>query len=92
MRYDYSGPRLLLLRHGQTECNLAGRMQGRGNSDLTDLDRAQGRVLRRIEGIETFDAVCSPLGRARETAEIALSAVGESPRSEPMIQEISAGD
>ena len=96
MSFVYSGPRLLLLRHGQTEWNLQGRLQGRKNSDLTELGRVQAReqglILKRVPGVAEFDAVCSPLGRARETAEIALGAIGKTPRSEPLVQEISAGD
>ncbi len=96
MSFRYSGPRLLLLRHGETEWNRLGRLQGRKNSPLTDLGRAQarqqGEILKRINGIEGFDAVCSPLGRAQETARIALSAVGKLPRLEPRVAEINAGD
>ncbi len=96
MSFSYTGPRLLLLRHGETEWNLQGRLQGRKNSPLTDLGRAQarqqGKILKQIKGIARFDAVCSPLGRAQETALLALGAVGKLPRLEPEVAEINAGD
>lgn len=96
MSFRYTGPRLLLLRHGETEWNRQGRLQGRKNSPLTELGRAQarqqGEILKKINGIERFDAVCSPLGRAQETARIALGAVGKLPRLEPRVAEINAGD
>ncbi|MBO6897186.1 MAG: histidine phosphatase family protein [Shimia sp.] len=96
MSFTYTGPRLLLLRHGETEWNRQGRLQGRKNSPLTDLGRAQarqqGEILKKIPGIETFDAVCSPLGRAQETARIALGAVSKLPRLDSNVAEINAGD
>ncbi len=96
MSFRYTGPRLLLLRHGETEWNRQGRLQGRKNSPLTDLGRAQarqqGKILQSIKGIQAFDAVCSPLGRAQETARIALGAVSKLPRLDPNVAEINAGD
>ncbi|WP_299428355.1 histidine phosphatase family protein [uncultured Shimia sp.] len=95
MSFVYTGPRLLLLRHGETKWNRQGRLQGRKNSPLTDLGRAQarqqGEILKQINGIARFDAVCSPLGRAQETARIALGAVGKLPRLDPLVAEINAG-
>ncbi len=70
---------LLLVRHGQTEWNVATRCQGQLNSDLTARGRTQadhvGSILRRlVEGIpdwrEKVRLVASPLGRTMETARI----------------------
>ncbi|MGW4352923.1 bifunctional RNase H/acid phosphatase [Nocardia sp. NPDC004582] len=70
--------RLLLLRHGQTELSVERRYSGRGNPPLTELGRQQAAnaaaMLVRKGGIEAI--VCSPLGRARETAEAAGKALG----------------
>ncbi|MFF0635030.1 bifunctional RNase H/acid phosphatase [Nocardia sp. NPDC004151] len=70
--------RLLLLRHGQTELSVERRYSGRGNPPLTELGRQQAAnaaaMLARKGGIEAI--VCSPLGRARETAEAAGKALG----------------
>nr|WP_063712526.1 bifunctional RNase H/acid phosphatase [Nocardia concava] len=70
--------RLLLLRHGQTELSVQRRYSGRGNPALTELGREQAakaaKMLAAKGGIQAI--VCSPLGRAKETAEAAGKALG----------------
>ncbi|WP_330232186.1 bifunctional RNase H/acid phosphatase [Nocardia sp. NBC_00508] len=70
--------RLLLLRHGQTELSLERRYSGRGNPPLTSLGREQAaraaKMLSAKGGIAAV--VSSPLGRAKETAEAAATALG----------------
>ena len=67
---------LYMLRHGETAWNTERRMQGTKNSDLTERGREQalamGRILRSELAGESRPTVFfrSPLGRARETAEI----------------------
>ncbi|MEV6280425.1 bifunctional RNase H/acid phosphatase [Nocardia sp. NPDC051832] len=69
--------RMLLLRHGQTELSVQRRYSGRGNPPLTALGREQAaraaKMLAAKGGIAAI--VCSPLGRARETAEAAAAAL-----------------
>lgn len=62
---------LILVRHGQTEWNVAGRIQGHRDSPLTALGERQALALApRLAG-ESIDAVyASDLGRARRTAEL----------------------
>ena len=64
-----------MLRHGETEWNLARRMQGSLDSPLTERGvaqaRAMGELLRR-EGASALPAFTSPQPRAARTAEIAL--------------------
>ena len=63
-------PDLYLMRHGQTEWNAAGRMQGRMDSPLTGLGIRQAQAQARlIAGIEAAH-FASPLGRAQQTARI----------------------
>ncbi|MFD4422127.1 histidine phosphatase family protein [Agromyces sp. NPDC058484] len=74
---------IALIRHGQTDWNLAGRMQGRSDIPLNAVGREQARAaasaLMSAE-TEPWDAiVSSPLGRARETAEIIATTVGVPP-------------
>ncbi|MFF2556865.1 bifunctional RNase H/acid phosphatase [Nocardia sp. NPDC058058] len=70
--------RLLLLRHGQTELSVERRYSGRGNPPLTELGRQQAaNAAKMLAGKGNIAAiVCSPLGRARETAEAAGKALG----------------
>ncbi len=73
--------RIYLVRHGQTEWNQAGRLQGQNDSPLTPLGQNQaalaGRLLRRLSVGDAAPAlVSSPLGRARATAEIICREAG----------------
>jgi probable phosphoglycerate mutase len=68
---------IFVIRHGQTEWNLARRMQGRLDSPLTHAGMEQahshGEVLKRLTPIEAM--YVSPSGRTRETAYIINSYV-----------------
>jgi broad specificity phosphatase PhoE len=77
--------RLYYVRHGLTEWNIAGRLQGHRDTPLNQTGRAQavhcGHVLRNLlarEGcpVSQYDYVSSPLSRARETMEIMRAALG----------------
>jgi broad specificity phosphatase PhoE len=58
---------LIVLRHGQTEANAAGRLLGRAESPLTDVGIAQARAAAAAIG-PVDRVVSSPLRRARDTA------------------------
>ncbi|WP_278236160.1 histidine phosphatase family protein [Isoptericola sp. AK164] len=65
-------PRLVLLRHGDTEWALAGRHTGRTDAPLTPDGEEQARAAgRRLAGLAPVAVFCSPLTRARRTAELA---------------------
>jgi 2,3-bisphosphoglycerate-dependent phosphoglycerate mutase len=78
-----SGARLLLVRHGEAVCNAEGLLGGpRGDGGLTELGRAQARVLaarlsssRELRGASAY--YCSTLPRAIETADLLQAAIGE---------------
>jgi probable phosphoglycerate mutase len=66
---------IYLLRHGQTEMNAEGRLQGQRDSPLTARGRGQAAAMGDLLATVMDDPaaaswVCSPLGRARHTAEI----------------------
>ena len=60
--------KLALLRHGPTDWNASGRVQGRVDTALSEAGRAKMRALRPPQGFETAVVYCSPKRRARETA------------------------
>jgi len=60
---------LILVRHGQTQVNAEGRLQGRFDAPLTDLGRRQAAALADAMALaDGARVVSSPLARARETA------------------------
>lgn len=66
-----------LVRHGQTDWNLEGRMQGVSDVPLNDTGRGQVRTAAELLADEHWDAVVSsPLVRARETGAIIAERLG----------------
>jgi broad specificity phosphatase PhoE len=59
---------LVLLRHGPTDWNEAGRIQGRSDRPLSEAGRARVRDWRIPPAFQGYHWVTSPLRRARETA------------------------
>lgn len=59
---------LVVLRHGPTDWNEAGRIQGRSDRPLSDEGRARVRDWRIPSAFRDYRWVTSPLLRARETA------------------------
>jgi broad specificity phosphatase PhoE len=82
-----------LARHGQTAYNLERRFQGRLPVPLDDTGRAQAvELAERASGYGFAALWCSPLLRARETADIVGERIGLEPREEPRLVETDAGD
>src|SRR5688500_14891082 len=73
--------RLLLVRHGQSEANRDGRMQGRLDTPLTTFGRAQATALaNRLAAEPSVVALySSPLSRALETARVIGGRIGVTP-------------
>lgn len=69
--------RLLLVRHGRSEMNAAGRIQGWLDSPLDEVGRAQSlAVARRLQRESPVIVYTSTLRRASETAEIIGAELG----------------
>ncbi len=97
-------PVLYYIRHGETDWNLAGRLQGWHDPALNALGRRQAAVCADIlRGLIERDGhspadygyVASPLQRARQTAEIMRAALGLVPndyRVDPRLREIGFGE
>jgi probable phosphoglycerate mutase len=81
--------RILLARHGETDWNALGRMQGHTDIPLNEAGRAQARALAAsIADARIAAVVTSDLLRARETAEIVAAALGlGAPVIEPGLRE-----
>ena len=75
-----SGGSILLVRHGETEWNLARRYQGWSDSPLTARGLAQAEAIGRHLCTDPDAAgatiIASPIGRARRTAEIIRECLG----------------
>lgn len=88
-------PEMWILRHGETEWNVEGRLQGHLDSPLTETGlrqaRAQGAILETClpEGVSVLS---SPSGRAWETARIAVAGLGLEVVAEPDLREIDMGE
>ncbi|MET0743284.1 MAG: histidine phosphatase family protein [Microvirga sp.] len=93
-------PTLYFIRHGETDWNLEGRLQGQKDIPLNDVGRVQaeeaGRRLRAlVPRYEDLDYVCSPMTRTRETMEILREAIGLHPgsyRLDERLVELTFGD
>jgi probable phosphoglycerate mutase len=76
---------LLVIRHGETDWNASGRLQGRQDIPLNARGRAQaqavGLALRERYDIGPFACLSSPLQRASETLELILAQLPGTPRS-----------
>ncbi|MEX0446362.1 2,3-diphosphoglycerate-dependent phosphoglycerate mutase GpmB [Xenorhabdus sp. SGI246] len=81
-----------LVRHGETEWNVARRIQGQSDSPLTEIGRRQALlVAQRVRSENITHVITSDLGRTRETAEIIAKACGCEVILEPRLREINMG-
>ena len=92
---------IYMIRHGQTDWNAEGRLQGQKDIPLNDTGRAQahgnGLALAALLGdtLPSYDFIASPLARTRETMELMRGAMGLPPAdyvTDPRLVEISFGD
>jgi broad specificity phosphatase PhoE len=95
---------LYYIRHGETDWNVVGRLQGQREIPINQNGRAQarqsGEILRDLLTRDVIDPalldyVASPLGRTRETMQIVRSVLKLDPtayRVDARLTEISFGD
>lgn len=82
-----------LARHGQTAYNLERRFQGQMPVPLDQTGIAQAHDLAERAAAHDFAALwCSPLRRARETAEIVADRIDLPIAEDPRLMETDAGD
>jgi len=96
-----AGHILYFVRHGETDWNAQGRLQGGRDTDLNALGRVQAEAAARtLRGLVRgdpggLDFVSSPMRRTRDTMEILRGTLGlerTAYRLDPRLVEISFGD
>ena len=82
-----------LARHGQTAYNHEGRFQGHLPVPLDATGREQAAALAEAAArVELTSLWCSPLARARETADIVAARIGLDPHEDARFAETDTGD
>ncbi len=92
--------RLFLVRHGETDWNREGRLQGAQDIPLNALGREQAaeaaaRLRGLVHGYAGLDFVCSPMQRAQETMQILRRQLGlpaAAYRIEERLRELTFGE
>ncbi len=87
---------IYLLRHGQTNYNHEGRMQGQLESQLTELGMAQAQAMadllkEQITDLAGWRLLASPLKRTRQSAAIVGATLGLEVEIEPALIEVGCG-
>ena len=92
-------PTLYFVRHGETDWNAEGRLQGQRDVPLNPFGRVQAeeagaRLRDLVAGYDGLDFVASPLSRTRETMEGLRRTIGLPPeayRQDDRLKELSFG-
>ena len=85
--------RLWLIRHGETEANVAGLYSGHSPTPLTPRGLAQAETLRDLLSVVPFDYVlCSELERAQQTAARVLQSRDLAVHTTPLLNEMFFGE
>jgi broad specificity phosphatase PhoE len=85
--------KVYLARHGQTAYNRERRFQGQQPVPLDQTGHRQASELAERAAEHGFAALwCSPLLRARETADVVAARIGLAPREDARLMETDAGE
>ncbi|MGK9172259.1 adenosylcobalamin/alpha-ribazole phosphatase [Yokenella regensburgei] len=85
--------RLWLIRHGETDANVAGLYSGHSPTPLTEKGIAQAQTLHRLLLDVPFDQIiCSELERAQHTARLVLHERTIPTHTTPLLNEMFFGD
>ena len=85
--------RLWLVRHGETEANVAGLYSGHAPTPLTERGIAQAQTLGRLLcNVPVDNVLCSELERARHTTQLVLGDREVAVRNMPELNEMFFGD
>jgi len=95
-----SRPKIYFIRHGETDWNLEGRLQGQKDIPLNDVGRVQAEeAARKLQALvpryEDLAYLASPMTRTRETMEILRRTLGLHPESyklDERLVELTFGD
>jgi len=85
---------IYIMRHGATDWNREGRLQGQRDKPLNDLGRDQARQAGerfRARGLQFDQVISSPLCRARETAALCTGLGEDRLRLDPRLMEMDFG-
>lgn len=81
-----------IVRHGETEWNAQGRIQGHSDIPLSDTGRSQAQsAARRLSRVPFSVAYSSDLMRTHETAQIILGDTGTPLHTTPQLREYNKG-
>lgn len=85
-------PTLYLVRHGQTDWNAQGRLQGHADRPLDTVGRIQASaVASRLSSIRLDSVIASDLARARSTASAIAVYHGLTVKTDPRLREVGFG-
>ena len=86
--------RILLVRHCQSQANAAGRLEGKGDSPLSEAGREQARRVAAFiaaQDVGPATLIASPQSRARATADEIAALCGWTPSHDHRIREGELG-
>ena len=84
---------VILIRHGQTDENVSGKISGQGAAPLNARGQEQARLAAEVLApLGITHLLSSPVARARQTAEVIAQRLGLSIEEAPGLHEVDYGD